>query len=144
MGRGPSDARFSVHLPESSSHAPLGWSVAHITATKSSSKSSCPQSPFSLCKRPLHEGSQVAFLRSRGCGGLYGHLRSLTVTAGTGNCNGLLALSVVLPQPRPVVICPAHMARVLTLQIQAAFETSWPAPELVNRGFRPLEQVVLV
>ena len=83
-------------------------------------------------------------MRSRGCGGLYGHLRSLTVTAGTGNCNGLLALSVVLPQPRPVVICPAHMARVLTLQIQAAFETSWPAPELVNRGFRPLEQVVLV
>ena len=104
----------------------------------------CPQSPFSLRKRPLSEGCQVAFLRSRGCGGLYGHLGSLTLTTGIGHCSGLRALSVVLPQPRPVVICPAHMARVLTLQIQAALETSWPAPELVNRGFRPLEQVVVV
>ena len=71
-------------------------------------------------------------------------LRCLTLTTGIGHCSSLLALYVVLSQPRPVVICPAHMARVLTLQIQAALETSWPAPELVNGGFRPLEQVVVV
>ena len=44
-------------------------------------------------------------------------LCSLRVPAGIGNYSILLALSVVLSQPRPVVICPAHMACILTLQI---------------------------
>lgn len=89
-------------------HLYLGWpwlGVADITASENSSEFSRQLSLFSLPRRTLNEGSQVAFVT-----GCKATMYILKGTVWVWNCSGPLALPVVWSHPCPGGYLPSHTA----------------------------------
>ena len=126
-----------MHLGISYSSWPwLGSGRQHGPST--SSWLSCRWSPFSLPKRPLRGGPQMAFRRGPGRGLSCGRLRGPCVSPWVhGGASELQGLSFPVPEVLPHVLAALHpvpAAHVLTLQTRAASGTSWPAPAVSDAG----------